>query len=96
MIPVRHFDQGGYLMMATKNGVVKKTSLDLYANINRSGLIAISLPDGDELVNARHTDGEQDVVLVTRKGMSIRFPRIRRAQHGPEYPGRAGDLACGW
>ncbi len=73
VIPVRNFEDGGYLMMATREGVVKKTELTDYSRINKSGLIAINLRDEDELIGVQLTDGEQDVVLVTRKGMSIRF-----------------------
>ena len=60
-------------MMATRQGVVKKTELIDYSRINKSGLIAINLRDDDELVGVRLTDGQQEIVLVTRRGMSIRF-----------------------
>ena len=60
-------------MMSTRCGTVKKTLLSEYANINKSGLIAISLRDEDELIGVRLTDGNNDIVLVTRAGMSIRF-----------------------
>lgn len=73
IIPVRDFGQEGYLMMSTRCGTVKKTLLSEYANINKSGLIAISLRDEDELIGVRLTDGNNDIVLVTRAGMSIRF-----------------------
>ena len=73
VIPVSNFEEGGFLMMATRNGVVKKTELMEYARINKSGLIAVNLREDDELVGVRLTDGECDIVLVTRKGMSIRF-----------------------
>lgn len=73
VIPVRSFEDGGYLMMATKNGIVKKTELSEYSRINKSGLIAVNLREEDELVGVRLTDGVSDIVLVTRKGMSIRF-----------------------
>jgi DNA gyrase subunit A len=73
VIPVQSFDQGGCLMMATKSGIVKKTSLVEYANMNRNGLIAINLREGDELVGVQLTESHNDIVLVTRRGMSIRF-----------------------
>ncbi|MHB1454148.1 MAG: DNA gyrase subunit A [Saccharofermentanales bacterium] len=73
VIPVRSFDQGGYLMMSTAKGVVKKTMLAEYANINKSGLIAVCLRENDELIGVRLTEGEHDITLVTRGGMSIRF-----------------------
>ncbi len=73
VIPVRSFDSGGCLMMATKAGIVKKTELAEYANINKSGLIAINLRDDDELVGVQLTNSEHDIILVTLYGMSIRF-----------------------
>jgi len=73
VIPVPTFDEGGYLMMATREGVVKKTELLDYSHINKNGLIAMNLREEDELVGVRLTDGQQDIVLCTRKGMSIRF-----------------------
>ena len=73
VIPVASFEQGGYLMMATRAGTVKKTELMDYANINRNGLIAMSLRDDDELIGVRLTEGDHAITLVTREGMSIRF-----------------------
>lgn len=73
VIPIRTFDQGGYLMMATRKGVVKKTELSEFSNLNRSGLIAVNLRDEDELIGVRLTEGDHDIILVTRNGMSIRF-----------------------
>ena len=73
VIPIHSFDQGGCLMMATRAGVVKKTELMDYANINKSGLIAVNLREGDELIGVRLTESQDDIVLVTRRGMSIRF-----------------------
>lgn len=62
-----------YLLLATKNGIVKKTDINEYKNINKSGLIAINLKDGDELIGVRMTSGNEDVILVTKSAMSIRF-----------------------
>ncbi|NCA99900.1 MAG: DNA gyrase subunit A, partial [Clostridia bacterium] len=73
VIPIQSFDQGGCLMMATKSGVVKKTDLVEYSNMNRNGLIAISLREDDELIGVQLTESHNDIVLVTREGMSIRF-----------------------
>ncbi|MFR1518172.1 MAG: DNA gyrase subunit A [Clostridia bacterium] len=73
MIPISGFEDGKYLLMATKEGIVKKTELKEYCNIRKGGLIALELRDGDELINARLADEDRDIVLVTRKGMSIRF-----------------------
>ena len=73
VIPIGSFEDGGYLMMATRAGVVKKTELGDYSRVNKSGLIAVNLREDDELIGVRLTDGRQEIVLVTRKGMSIRF-----------------------
>ena len=73
MIPISGFDDGKYLLMATKEGIIKKTELNEYCNIRKGGLIALELREGDELINARLADEEKDIMLVTRKGMSIRF-----------------------
>ena len=66
-------EQGMYLLMATRLGVVKKTPLAQYENIRKGGLAAITLREGDELISTRLTDGAHDIMLVTRQGMSIRF-----------------------
>ncbi len=63
----------GYLFMATKNGTVKKTSLSDFMNIRKSGMVAISLREGDELIEVKRTSGNDHILLVTKKGMSIRF-----------------------
>ena len=63
----------GYLFMATKNGIVKKTPLEDYANIRTNGLIAIKLDDGDELRWIKKTNGENDVIISTSAGQAIRF-----------------------
>ncbi|MBO4473377.1 MAG: DNA gyrase subunit A [Clostridiales bacterium] len=73
IIPIRDFESGAYLTMATREGIVKKTPLADYSRINRSGLIAINIREDDELVGVHMTDGEQEIVLVTKTGMSIRF-----------------------
>ncbi len=73
---VRAFDDftdGNYLLFATANGQVKKTDLMAYSNIRSSGIIAVSLREGDRLIAVRQTTGNSDVLLATRNGMSIRF-----------------------
>ena len=62
-----------YLLFATKSGIVKKTPISDFKNINKSGLIAINLKDGDELIGVNRTSGKEDIILVTENGMSIRF-----------------------
>lgn len=73
VIPVENYNEGTYLIMATKNGHVKKTDLMEYDNIRKGGLAAVTLRENDELIEVRLTDGTKDIILVTRKGMSIRF-----------------------
>ncbi|MFC4778359.1 DNA gyrase subunit A [Paenibacillus sp. GCM10023252] len=74
VIPVQAFDSDQYLFFATRNGVVKKTPLDDYANIRKVGLIAISLREDDDLIGVKLTDGNQEIIMGTSQGMSIRFP----------------------
>ncbi len=76
MIAMHAFDTEKYLFMATKNGTVKKTQLEDYKNIRKSGLIAINLREGDELIEVKLTDNTNDIFLITKKGMCIRFPEI--------------------
>ncbi len=73
VIPINNFAEGKYLLMCTKNGLIKKTSLQEYNSVRKSGLLAITLKDDDELIEVRLTDGEDNIVLVTKKGMSITF-----------------------
>ncbi|GMK38988.1 DNA gyrase subunit A [Paenibacillus sp. CCS19] len=74
VIPVESFDNDNYLFFATRQGVVKKTPLDDYSNIRKVGLIAISLREDDELIGVKLTDGNQEIIMGTSQGMSIRFP----------------------
>ena len=73
VIPIAEYAEGLYLIMATKEGHVKKTDLMQYDNIRKGGLAAVTLRENDELIDVRLTDGEKDIILVTRDGMSIRF-----------------------
>ena len=73
VIPISVFAEGEYLLMATKNGLIKKTNLMEYSNVRKSGLNAISLKEEDELIDVRLTDGQNNIVMVTKKGMSITF-----------------------
>ncbi|MBU2499237.1 MAG: DNA gyrase subunit A [Proteobacteria bacterium] len=72
-LPVRGFDEGKYVVMATKNGLLKKTELSAYSNPRAGGIIAIKIVEEDELIGARVTSGAQDIFLTTRAGKSIRF-----------------------
>jgi DNA gyrase subunit A len=73
LVNVREFGDDKFLMFATRNGTVKKTVLSAYGNVRTTGLNAINIEDGDELIDVQITDGTNDVVLATRHGMSIRF-----------------------
>ncbi len=73
IMPIQNFADGKYLLFATKDGLIKKTALKEYDSSRKTGLQAITLKDGDQLVSVRLTDGEDNVVLVTRRGMCITF-----------------------
>ena len=73
IIPISEYKEGEYLFMATKKGIVKKTSILNYANVRKTGLAAISLRDDDELIEVKFTDNDRDVFLVTKYGQCIRF-----------------------
>jgi DNA gyrase subunit A len=72
-VPVESFETDTYLMMATKNGMAKKVAMEDFANIRRSGIIAMKLKNEDELRWVRETDGKQEIILGTGKGLMIRF-----------------------
>ncbi len=73
-VPVKEFDDKHYVFMVTKNGTVKKTNLTAFSQPSKRGIIAVKLDEGDNLMDVRLTDGNQDVIIVTHDGMSIRFP----------------------
>jgi DNA gyrase subunit A len=73
ILPIQEFEEGKYLLMATSNGTVKKTSLLEYSRPRANGIRAIELRDGDKLVNVALTDGQQDIMLFTTEGKAIRF-----------------------
>ena len=73
VIPIRKYEKGHYLFMATKNGLVKKTPITDYENVRKTGLAAIALRDNDELIEVKSTDNTKDIVLVTKCGQCIRF-----------------------
>ena len=94
VLPVTDFDRPGYVVLATANGIVKKTPLKDYSRPRSTGIIGIELMDDDALVGARITDGEQDVMLFTSGGMGIRFAesqvrpmgRVARGVRGIRLP----------
>jgi len=72
-VPVRDFETGGYVVFATRQGKVKKTELSAFSHPRSGGIQAITLEDGDEVMAARRTDGQREVLLATKAGMIIRF-----------------------
>ena len=73
VIPINKYEQGQYLMMATKKGLVKKTPIQEYENVRKTGLAAINLRDDDELIEVKFTNNKKDILLITRDGQCIRF-----------------------
>ncbi|MCI9592018.1 MAG: DNA gyrase subunit A [Lachnospiraceae bacterium] len=73
VVPMREYDEDKFLFMATKEGMVKKTPMQEYENVRKNGLQAIVIKDGDELIEVKATDNTEDIFLITKKGMCIRF-----------------------
>nr|PZM94066.1 MAG: DNA gyrase subunit A [Pseudomonadota bacterium] len=73
VLPVRRFEQGHFVFMVTRNGVVKKTDLMAFSNVRSGGILALRIDEGDELVAAMLTDGSADILICTANGMAIRF-----------------------
>lgn len=73
VIPIKEFDEEKYLMAVTKSGVIKKTTLSQFDTNRKNGIIAINLKDDDELIDIKQTSGDDDVIIVTKHGKSIRF-----------------------
>ncbi|MGV6814018.1 MAG: DNA gyrase subunit A [Phycisphaerales bacterium] len=96
-LAINDFESGSnYLTFVSRGGIVKRTALKAYANVNRSGLIAVGLKDGDELLNIRKTTGHDDLMLITSGGMSIRFPEQDVREMGRSAAGVKGiDLKEG-
>jgi DNA gyrase subunit A len=101
ILRVREFDPDRYVLFATRNGQVKKTSLAAYRHVRAKGINAINIDEGDRLIDARLTDGDNDLILATRKGMAIRFNegdvrkmgRVARGVRGIRL--KAGDEVVG-
>jgi DNA gyrase subunit A len=73
LIPIRTYDEGSFMFMATRKGIVKKTPITDFANVRKTGLAAISLREDDELIEVKFTNNNKDIILVTKYGMCIRF-----------------------
>lgn len=101
MIKVKEFYEDKFLVMITRNGLIKRTKLDAYKNVRKNGLIAITLNEEDELCSARFTDGTSEVLVVTRNGMAIRLdeqkirPLSRTARGVRAIKLRTGDNVIG-
>ncbi len=101
LIRVREFSPNEFLVMATEKGVIKKTALADYANVRAKGLIAINIDEGDKLIGVKLTNGANDLMLITRAGMSIRFDENDMRDQGRATRGvrgirlAAGDIVIG-
>ena len=73
VIPIKGFDDDRFLIMATKQGMIKRTPLSYYKNVRSNGIIGISLKEGDELIEVKYSSGHEDIFMVSRNGMAIRF-----------------------
>ncbi|MCL4552747.1 MAG: DNA topoisomerase (ATP-hydrolyzing) subunit A [Candidatus Marsarchaeota archaeon] len=90
IIQVPEFDPSSYVLMATRNGVVKKTNLSEFANQRRKGIIALAIDEGDELIAARHVLPGQEIMLFTRQGMAVRFDESEVREMGRTARGVRG------
>src|SRR3990172_1252438 len=101
LVPVREFSDTKWLLFATRNGTGKKTVLSAYGNPRSTGINAINIEPGDELIDVQPTEGNDDIVLATRGGMSIRFHESDTREMGRSTPGvkgielEAGDAVIG-
>ena len=89
-IGVTSFDSGEYLSMVTKNGIIKRTALENFSNVRKVGIIAITLKEGDRLVEVVKTDGKQELIIATRKGQAIRFKEEEARELGRTGQGVIG------
>lgn len=90
LLPLPAFDAGKYVIMATRNGIVKKTELDAFSSIRSSGIIALAIDPGDDLIGARLTSGAMDVALCTREGRVARFREEKLRSLGRQARGVRG------
>jgi DNA gyrase subunit A len=90
ILPVRDYEEGKYVVMATKEGLVKKTELSAYSHPRSVGTIGVKIREGDELIAVRVSSGEQDIFLTTREGKSIRFPESELRSMGRVATGIIG------
>ncbi|MBI2661705.1 DNA gyrase subunit A, partial [Candidatus Woesearchaeota archaeon] len=89
-VPVRNFNDDSYIIMATKKGTIKKTSVSAYSNPRKTGIIAITLDENDELINAELTDGKKEIILATKNGLAVRFEEEKVRATGRSSQGVRG------
>ncbi|MBU0526844.1 DNA gyrase subunit A [Candidatus Micrarchaeota archaeon] len=89
-ISVKRFDSGEFLVMTTKKGIVKRTALENFKNVRKGGIIAITLKEGDGLVEVRKTDGAQEIIIATKKGQAIHFKEVDAREIGRTGQGVIG------
>jgi DNA gyrase subunit A len=100
-LPVKSFDPGWYVVMATRSGTIKKTDLESFANIRATGIRAVTLDEGDALISVKLTDGEMDILLASRNGYLVRFREDKVRPMGRDARGvrgialREGDTCVG-
>jgi DNA gyrase subunit A len=100
-VPVRSFDTNEFIILCTKQGQIKKTEIKMFSNPRRDGIIAMTLPKDDDLIEAAICDGTSDIVMATRKGQAVHFPEVKvrdmgRAAYGVRGITLAeGDLVVG-
>jgi DNA gyrase subunit A len=94
-VAVRDFSDDHYIVMATKRGLIKRTALSAYSNPRRRGIYAIDIQEGDELIEARISSGENDIILGTRRGKAIRFQESDARPMGRKTRGVRGIKLAG-
>jgi DNA gyrase subunit A len=95
-LPVKNFESDGFIILTSRKGQIKKTSLASFSNPRRDGIIAMSLPRDDRLIEAGFSDGTCDIILATRKGQAVRFPESKvRSMGRTAYGVRGVNLAGG-
>jgi DNA gyrase subunit A len=101
ILPVREYDEGGYVVLATKFGMIKKTELEAYSSPRRGGIIALNIRSGDELIGAARSSGRDEILISTQGGKAIRFNESQVRSMGRAAAGvraiatREGDFAVG-
>ena len=90
MVCVSNFEPGKFLVMATRNGIIKKTEISKYANYRKGGIIGVNIEHGDALISVKLTGGDNEVVMISQSGMSIRFHETDVRSMGRDTTGVIG------